>query len=77
MNDKERNKIQSLIAVYERRVNNIEWHVKTNKPAGIALNQINQRLRDHKDFLFDLYSLVSPKPTYISAEEYFNSSHTQ
>jgi len=59
MNDRDRNNIQRLITIYEKRIDNIQYHIDNNCSNGLEMQVCNQRLRDHKDFLSDLKSLAS------------------
>lgn len=49
--------IDQLKIKYQKYVDNLEWHINTNKPTGDDLERINQRLLDFKEILIDLKSI--------------------
>lgn len=69
MNDNDRNKVQRLIGIYERRIENIERNIKADKPTGETWVRYKMIFNHHKEFLADLNSLVSPKPSRFKVYE--------
>lgn len=63
MNDKDRNKVNGLIKIYQKRTDNVQWHIDTNKPLGWDLEKCQLYITAYKDVISDLQSLVSPIPT--------------
>lgn len=52
---------QYLIKKYTAFRDNIQWHIKTNKPVGGELNILEQRVKDYNEVIKDLESLKQKK----------------
>lgn len=50
-------KIQYLITKYEKFIANISWHIRTNKPTGAELTELNKEIEFFQRFVDDLKSI--------------------
>jgi len=50
-------RLQYLIKKYERFIEYIEWHIKTNNPPEIEMPKLNKQLDMYREFVFDLKSI--------------------
>jgi hypothetical protein len=51
---------EKLITKYKRYVTNITWHINTNKPEGLLLENCHNQLRYYNEIINDLSLMESP-----------------
>ena len=57
--------IQYKINKYAKYIDNLQWHINTNKPVGKELEYIEQRISDFKQVINDLKELIKIENDHI------------